>query len=101
MKHICTLQYQHLIAYGSNSQLYLSGSILPSIFLSTGVCFFSWEEEPHAVTSGSSKAWDHSDMVSCFSLVLHPVPERLRKLPEMMVQYQKVEPLHHIAVCCM
>lgn len=49
-------------------------------FLSTGVCFFSWEEEPHRVTSGSSKAWDHSDMDRCFSHVLHPVPEMLRQV---------------------
>jgi len=70
-------------------------------FPSTGGCFFSWEEEPHIVTSGSSKAWDHSDTVSCFSLFLHPVPERLRELLEMMVKYLQAEPLHHISGCCM
>lgn len=93
MKHIQNLQYQHVIAYGSNSQLHLSGSILPSRF-SFYRCLFLQLGRRTTVTSGSSKAWDHS--VSCFSLVLHPIPERLRKLPEMMVKCLQVEPLHHI-----
>lgn len=78
--HSLTLQWQHVIGYGSNSQLYLSKQhIIFSILLSTKVPISSaGNGESHIVAIILSNSGDHSHMLSCFCFVLHPTTERPR-----------------------